>query len=557
MDPRPSVRVRRRRVWFSPYLLAVALSPVVLQTSTPISCQLPSGDTTLSELAVIVDGENRLDGFDPHVRAYDIALPFGTDEALVHAISTDPLARVWADVRVDGEMLDTVFASLGGGDLTIPLPSGLSTMFVWVKAPGRATGYYEVSVEIAQKSPCTEQGILDAVAAGGGPHTFDCNGPTTVVTQGEIIIDNDVILDGEGNLTIDGNDDHRVLSVEPDITAELIALTVTGGALVPDGGQGAGILSEGILTITNSSIASNGSSCGDCGVVGGGIYNSGVLTLKSSTVQENEANYGCGLYNIGTATLIKTSVSQNGRALPSSSWVSSGSGIASTGTLNLIDSVVSLNHDGRGDAAALSTYGTATLINSVVSDNYSTQSAAVSCGGSTTLVNSTVSGNAGLMTSGFECRGTLRLINSTVVALGGRSYAIRFRWEPGELIAVNSIIVGAFDSQRQRVFGCSFENIGAIAISQGGNIESVGDTCGLTDPTDLVNVSAEDLNLGPLQDNGGPTMTHELLSGSVAIDQIPEADCVDADGAPLTTDQRGFTRPLGDGCDVGAFEVQP
>jgi hypothetical protein len=54
-------------------------------------------------------------------------------------------------------------------------------------------------------------------------------------------------------------------------------------------------------------------------------------------------------------------------------------------------------------------------------------------------------------------------------------------------------------------------------------------------------------------------MTHALLPGSVAIDQVPEADCVDADGAPLTTDQRGEPRPETGGtmCDLGAFEVQP
>jgi len=31
--------------------------------------------------------------------------------------------------------------------------------------------------------------------------------------------------------------------------------------------------------------------------------------------------------------------------------------------------------------------------------------------------------------------------------------------------------------------------------------------------------------------------------GSIAIDHIPAADCVDADGEPLTTDQRGEPRP--------------
>ena len=96
-------------------------------------------------------------------------------------------------------------------------------------------------------------------------------------------------------------------------------------------------------------------------------------------------------------------------------------------------------------------------------------------------------------------------------------------------------------------------------VSHGYNIESPGDTCGFDQAGDQSGVTAEQLNLGPLQDNGGPTMTHALDEGSVAIDEIPEADCVDADGEPLTTDQRGEPRPETGGtmCDVGAFEVQP
>ena len=74
-----------------------------------------------------------------------------------------------------------------------------------------------------------------------------------------------------------------------------------------------------------------------------------------------------------------------------------------------------------------------------------------------------------------------------------------------------------------------------------------------------MSVPAPLLNLGPLGDNGGPTMTHALLPGSVAIDVIPETECLDADGEPLTTDQRGEPRPETGGtmCDVGSFEVQP
>jgi hypothetical protein len=67
------------------------------------------------------------------------------------------------------------------------------------------------------------------------------------------------------------------------------------------------------------------------------------------------------------------------------------------------------------------------------------------------------------------------------------------------------------------------------------------------------------LSLGALADNGGLALTHALAAGSVAIDVIPQADCVDADGTPVTTDQRGEPRPETGGtmCDVGAFEVQP
>jgi hypothetical protein len=61
--------------------------------------------------------------------------------------------------------------------------------------------------------------------------------------------------------------------------------------------------------------------------------------------------------------------------------------------------------------------------------------------------------------------------------------------------------------------------------------------------------------------NGGPTQTHALISGSPAIDAGGPV-CTNADGNPLLTDQRGEARPVdgdGDGqaaCDIGAFEVQ-
>ena len=62
--------------------------------------------------------------------------------------------------------------------------------------------------------------------------------------------------------------------------------------------------------------------------------------------------------------------------------------------------------------------------------------------------------------------------------------------------------------------------------------------------SDLLNV---DPLLGPLQDNGGPTMTMALLPGSPAIDAGIAVEGV-------TTDQRGISRTISGPPDIGAFE---
>ena len=64
--------------------------------------------------------------------------------------------------------------------------------------------------------------------------------------------------------------------------------------------------------------------------------------------------------------------------------------------------------------------------------------------------------------------------------------------------------------------------------------------------------------LGPLANNGGPTLTHALLPGSPAINAGDPAAMAGLDGIPLY-DQRGegFDRVAGGRIDIGAFEVQP
>ncbi len=74
---------------------------------------------------------------------------------------------------------------------------------------------------------------------------------------------------------------------------------------------------------------------------------------------------------------------------------------------------------------------------------------------------------------------------------------------------------------------------------------------GLTGTGDLNNTNPL---LAALASNGGPTQTHAPLPGSPAINGVPVANCTDANGIPITTDQRGIARPQGVACDIGSVE---
>ena len=296
---------------------------------------------------------------------------------------------------------------------------------------------------------CTEQGIRDAIEVGDGPHTFDCEGPTVVVTEATIVIDNDVILDGEGDLTIDANRGHKVLTVFPaDVTAELRGVAVTGGLTTFDGG---GILNHGTLRMTNSTVSGNTNSDGP----GGGIFNWGTLTLTNSTVSGNTTSgSGGGIRNDG-----------------------SGGG----GTLRLTNSTVSGNTAYFGGGIANAGARPATLTNSTVSGNTASGSSGVTGGGgiynagggTLTLTNSTVSGNTSL-THGSGIYnvggGTLTLINSTISANS----------------VVSSSNVTTMNWQGTVVDGACVAEHGATTTSNGYNIESAGDTCGFDQTGDQV-----------------------------------------------------------------------
>jgi hypothetical protein len=89
---------------------------------------------------------------------------------------------------------------------------------------------------------------------------------------------------------------------------------------------------------------------------------------------------------------------------------------------------------------------------------------------------------------------------------------------------------------------CATNGAGTITTS-GFNLSDDATCTSLSLGTDKPNTAA---GVSPtLADNGGPTKTHALLTGSAAINSGNPATCP-------STDQRGVARQ--DACDIGAFE---
>jgi predicted outer membrane repeat protein len=347
--------------------------------------------------------------------------------------------------------------------------------------------------------------VRNAVAAGGGPYTFACDGLTTLTTEAEIVIAKDVILDGGSDIILDGGNSHRMFTVEQNVNAELHGFQLVRGNDARE--QAGGILNRGTLTLTDCVLSMHAA---------GGLDNVGTATVANCVVSDNE---GKGITNRFEArlTLTDSTVSDN-----VSNEFGRGGGIWSDGLLLSSGNTISGN-DARESGGGIYNSGELTLINTTVSGN-----SAGSTGGGIHTDDSTV---------------VVTLINSTVV--DNSSPEGTALWNAGSrpVSLSGNVIEGT----------CAGPSAFA---SNGYNLESPGDTCGLAEATDQTAVSTAALNLGPLEDNGGRTQTHALGSGSVAIDVIPTAMCLDADDEPLTIDQRGELRPGGTMCDAGAPEVQ-
>ena len=255
-------------------------------------------------------------------------------------------------------------------------------------------------------------------------------------------------------------------------------------------------------TLTNVTFSANTAE------YGGGIYiefNSSA-TLTDVTFSENTATYGGGMYNYdSSATLTNVTFSENTAAY-------SGGGMhiglySNSATLTDVTFAANTAEQGGG---IYNSGDNATLINVTFSENTAEQGGGMyNSGDNATLINVTFSANTAEQGGGMSNYGSTATLTNAILwgnspnQIVGEAYVVTY-----------SDIQGGYPGE--------------------GNINS--------DPL-----------LGPLEDNGGFTLTRALLEGSPAIDAGDISVC------PLT-DQRLFFRPVDgnsdgiEGCDMGAYE---
>jgi hypothetical protein len=362
------------------------------------------------------------------------------------------------------------------------------------------------------------------------------NRRTITLTNGGLGIDKRVTISGPGadQLSIDGNRTGCVFGVAQYNTVTISGLTVTNGDC--------GIYSDhATLTVSDCVVTANKG-----GTLFGGIGINNELGPAAPVERGNPSDareaYADRPAGFPSLMVVNCIISDN-----------SGSGVANRSAIvTIINSTISGNFVGNsggqfGTGGGIYTGGgklpgNLTVINSTISGNF----ASLGGGGiasdfsSLTIVNSTISGNStgdpDYGNGGGIGASSVTVVNSTVT---GNSAAI-CGGVCGGTVEIGTTILNANAAG----------NIDGTVTSYGYNISSDDGGGLLTGPGDQINT---DPLLGPLLDNGGPTLTHLPLPSSPAID-AGDPNFV----PPPIHDQRGpcFHRVF---CriDIGSVETQP
>jgi hypothetical protein len=294
------------------------------------------------------------------------------------------------------------------------------------------------------------------------------------------------------------------------------SITILGpaaGLTIQGGGSGSNFAVFSVAAGTTATLQGLTISNGFVSSSGGGINNAGTLTLNSDLVTGNSAIvFGGGIYSAtgSTLTVTNTTVSHN-NATATASQQGYGAGVFDWGTMTLSDDTFNNNTAGNVGGGVYNA-GVTTVNNCTFVANTAVFGGGIGNQSSLTVQFSTISRNTAV--SGGKGGGIANISNQTLQ---------------------DSIVSGNTSSINPDVYG-------AITTDKGHNLFGTALRNKTFGTGDLFSNAP---GLGNLANNGGPTQTVALQSGSPAIGK-------GATIAGITTDQRGQSRAATP--DMGAYE---
>ncbi|MFN6053503.1 MAG: beta strand repeat-containing protein, partial [Planctomycetia bacterium] len=353
------------------------------------------------------------------------------------------------------------------------------------------------------------------------------------------------------NTTISGNNAVHgggISNTAPSITITDSSITGNtasgnGGGISNDGRYG----NAGPMTITNTTISGNNATG-----IGGGINTVGVVTITGSTIANNKASgSGGGIRNDSRYGVSSPAFSIDTSSILNNTSNDSGGGIFNSGPLSINNSSISGNtttNSGGGinNDSRYGNSGTFIVTNTTISANTASNGGGVRNGGPIDFSNTTISGNSASSNGGgvfndsrYGNGGIQTLTNVTIAGNSANNSGGAF-YNVGGTVKIYNSILG--NSTKGVEFG------GAQPSNASNNIITSGTMTGFT------TVTSGQLNLGPLQNNGGNTSTMALGAGSAAIGA---ANTTISNAAPVNgLDQRGVSRSATTP-SIGAFEYAP
>ena len=285
------------------------------------------------------------------------------------------------------------------------------------------------------------------------------------------------------------------------------------------------------LTVDGSGMESNVQLSGDGSVrpiAVSGIVN---VTIKHLDFVDGFADIGGGLDNDNSVVYLSnckfdTNYADDGGAINNNN-----------GTLHVTDCTFFNNSAVDYGGAINNHQGIVSIKSSTIYENRSDQfgGGIFNNEGTVWVANSTLYYNDALSYGGgiLNFEGTLTVTNSTLSA----NYVPGTNTGGGLINSVNGTVDLLNSIISDSSSGGDCVNDGTFTTNSNNLIED--GSCGPA--------MRDDPNLGPLTNNGGPTLSMALLTGSQAIDAGYLGSCE-------TKDQRGISRYHGSSCDVGAFE---